>query len=131
MDGGALNPLIGPEQGLPSITNRNLPSNRLKLCCHHLETTGINRWNLVVLCRGCASVFLRWRWGDGGRPAYQFCHAGARSHLPHIPTRSTIAPTLAIWVPPVHPTVSFFLLFLRVFNLDLCFNLTYLTCHYL
>jgi hypothetical protein len=25
----------------------------------------------------------------------------------------------------------FFLLFLRVFNLDLCFNLTYLTCHYL
>jgi hypothetical protein len=24
-----------------------------------------------------------------------------------------------------------FLLFLRVFNLDLCFNLTYLTCHYL
>jgi hypothetical protein len=25
----------------------------------------------------------------------------------------------------------FFLLFIRVFNLDLCFNLTYLTCHYL
>jgi hypothetical protein len=48
-----------------------------------------------------------------------------------VPTRLMIAPTLAIWVPSVHPTVSFSFFFLRVFNLDLCFNLTYLTCHYL
>jgi hypothetical protein len=47
-----------------------------------------------------------------------------------VPTRLTIAPTLAIWVPSVHPIVSF-LLFLHVFNLDLCSNLTYLTYHYL
>jgi hypothetical protein len=33
-----------------------------------------------------------------------------------VPTRPTIAPTLAILVPSVHPTVSFHFLFFLVFD---------------
>jgi hypothetical protein len=36
--------------------------------------------------------------------------------LPSEQTRPTIAPTLAIWVPSVHPTVSFLFLFLLGFD---------------
>jgi hypothetical protein len=35
---------------------------------------------------------------------------------PSVPTRPTIAPTLAIYVPSVHPTVSFLFLFFLVFD---------------
>jgi hypothetical protein len=35
---------------------------------------------------------------------------------PSVPTRPTIAPTLAILVPSVHPTVSFLFLFFLVFD---------------
>jgi hypothetical protein len=37
---------------------------------------------------------------------------------PFEPTRPTIAPTLAIWVPSVHPTVYFLLLSCSVLTLD-------------
>jgi hypothetical protein len=49
-----------------------------------------------------------------------------------VPTRPTIAPTLAIWYRQFIRR-CLFPFFRRVFNLDLCFNLkylTYLTCHY-
>jgi hypothetical protein len=39
--------------------------------------------------------------------------------LPSEPTRPTIAPPLAIWVPSVHPTVYFLLLSCSVLTLDL------------
>jgi hypothetical protein len=35
---------------------------------------------------------------------------------PSVPTRPTIAPTLAIKLPSVHPTVSFLFLFFLVFD---------------
>jgi hypothetical protein len=39
--------------------------------------------------------------------------------LPSEPTRPTIAPTLAIWVPSVHPTVTFLFLCSSVLTFDL------------
>jgi hypothetical protein len=39
--------------------------------------------------------------------------------LPYEPTRPTIAPTLAIWVPSVHPTVNFLFLSSSVLTFDL------------
>jgi hypothetical protein len=39
--------------------------------------------------------------------------------LPSEPTRPTIAPTLAIWVPSVHPTVYFLFLSCLILTLDL------------
>jgi hypothetical protein len=46
-------------------------------------------------------------------------HSTVPRVLPSEPTRLTIAPTLAIWIPSVHPTVSFLFLSCSVLTLDL------------
>jgi hypothetical protein len=78
---------------------------------------------------------------------YWLCYFFSAIHLAHLGKGSSVHPTMStlFGLPrsvPIAPTLCtdgtvgssdsvFFLLFLRVFNLDLCFNLTYLTCHHL
>jgi hypothetical protein len=73
-----------------------------------------------VLLRRCTSSATRLTHLEIGPSV----HPTVPRVLPSEPTRPTIAPMLAIWVPSVHPTVTFLFLSSSV----LTFDLLILTC---